>query len=77
MTTPYGAETEPACNHRAVAEGIRNKNRPLISELRIEPCEGGVVVHGRTASFYGKQVALHEVARLCRQTIVRNKISVA
>jgi hypothetical protein len=67
MTTKYAA----------VADEIRNNNRPLITELRIKPCEGGVIVQGRTTSFYGKQVALYEVERQCRQPIVRNQISVA
>jgi len=68
---------ELASIHDAVAERIRNQNRSHISELRIEPCEGGLIVHGRTATFYGKQIAFHEVGRLCQQTVVHNWIAVA
>jgi hypothetical protein len=63
--------------HQAIAERIRQDNRPLITELHIEPCEGGVAIYGRTVNYFGKQIALYEVERQCNQNVVHNHISVA
>jgi hypothetical protein len=77
VTPPAQAPSNPGISHQSIADGIRHDHRPLIAELHIEPCEGGVAIRGRTASYFGKQIALYEVERRCRQNVVRQRISVA
>jgi hypothetical protein len=61
---------------RAVATEIRNRNRGHIRELRIKIVEGGVILYGVCMSFYGKQIAFHEVRRICRMVVLANRIEV-
>jgi hypothetical protein len=74
------ALTEPTDGRVAavskLASDIRQRHRTLLRELRIEVVTGGVVLHGRAYSFYGKQVALHEVMRRSGVTVVANRIVV-
>lgn len=61
---------------RQVATEILACYRNCLRELRIELVEGGVVIRGRATSFYGKQIAFHEVGRRCERAIVANEIEV-
>lgn len=45
-----------------VAE-IRTRYRWLLCELQIELIEDGVVLRGKAITYYGKQVAQHELLR--------------
>jgi hypothetical protein len=75
MPTP----TDPAAGRvptNDLAAEIRARHRGLLRELRIEAVEGGVALFGRAYTFYGKQVALHEVRRRCRTPVVANHIIV-
>jgi hypothetical protein len=58
-----------------LAADIRRRHRYLLRDLRIEVVAGGVVLHGRAVTFYGKQLAQHEVMRRSF-TIVANRIVV-
>jgi hypothetical protein len=58
-----------------LASDIRERHRGLLRDLRIEVVAGGVVLHGRANTFYGKQVAQHEVMRHS-VTVVANRIVV-
>ena len=71
MTEP-AADRAAAANH--LASDIRERHRSLLRELRIEVVVGGVVLHGRANTFYGKQVAQHEVMR--HSVVVANRIVV-
>jgi hypothetical protein len=76
--TPPQALTVPA-DDRAAAAGhlasdIRERHRSLLRDLRIEVVAGGVVLHGRANTFYGKQVAQQEVMRC--SVVVANRIVV-
>ncbi|MCE9564292.1 MAG: hypothetical protein K8U57_19790 [Planctomycetes bacterium] len=44
--------------------------------MRIEIVEGGVVLRGRASSFYGKQVAFHEVLLRGQFAVLANQIEV-
>ena len=57
-----------------LASDIRERHRSLLRDLRIEVVAGGVVLHGRANTFYGKQVAQHEVMRY--SVVVTNRIVV-
>ena len=46
-----------------LAASIRERLRVHLRELTLEPGCGGVVMRGRARSFYGKQLAQHEVMR--------------
>jgi hypothetical protein len=59
-----------------LAAAILRLHRSLVRELRIEVVGGGVVLRGRAATFYGKQLALHEVLRR-GLAVVANDIVVA
>jgi len=61
--------------NRALAAAIRDRYRSDIRELVISTVHGGVTLHGRAATFYGKQMALHEVLRV-HGRVVSNHIVV-
>lgn len=44
-----------------LASEIRARHRSHLRELRLEATDAGVVLHGLARSFYGKQIAFHEV----------------
>ncbi len=62
---------------RELAADVRWRNRSLIRELRVEVIEGGVLLHGHAYSYYGKQVAQHEVLRRTGLALLANRITVA
>jgi hypothetical protein len=59
-----------------VAAAILGRHRSQVRELRIEVAVGGVVLRGRAATYYGKQIAQHEVLRF-GLAVVANDIVVA
>jgi hypothetical protein len=76
MPTGTTSPSDPATAVRELATVVRNRHRGQLRELRIEVVESGVVLHGRARSFYGKQIAFHEVRRLCALVVVENRIEV-
>ena len=73
-TSPWAAERRTAAVE--LAEAVRRANRHLLRELRVEVIEGGVVLSGRARSYYGKQVAQHEVLRRAGLVLLANRIVV-
>jgi hypothetical protein len=73
---PMTDRDNPDDSARQLATLILNRHRGHLRELRIRRVEGGVVLHGVATSFYGKQIALHEVVRGSRFTVVANLIEV-
>jgi hypothetical protein len=71
--TGPGDDRAAAATH--LASDIRERHRSLLRDLRIEVVAGGVVLHGRANTFYGKQIAQHEVMR--HSVVVANRIVVA
>lgn len=61
---------------RRVAAEILAGHRGHLRELRIEVVADGVTIHGRAISFYGKQIAFHEVTRRVGQLVLANEIEV-
>ena len=59
-----------------LATEIRNRHRSHLREFRIELVEGGVILIGRSITFYGKQIAFHEVCSGCKCAVVANQIEV-
>jgi hypothetical protein len=59
-----------------IAVEVRAQHRGLLRELRIELTEGGVTLRGRATTYYGKQLAFHEVMRRCSLVVVANRIEV-
>jgi hypothetical protein len=59
----------------ALAADIQRRYRGHIRELIIEVVEGGLVLSGVARSYYGKQIALHEVRRT-RHRVVANRMKV-
>jgi len=60
-----------------LAAQIRNRYRSHLRELRIEVVEGGIVLRGRSSSFYGKQMAFHEARSGSQFAVLANQIEVA
>lgn len=58
------------------ADEILAAHRSCLCELRIRFVSGGVVLCGRAVSYYGKQIAFHEMTRRCGQPVVANEIEV-
>lgn len=65
-------ETLPA----RVAADVLTQHRGLVRELWVEVAEGGVVLHGTAYSYYGKQVAQHEVLRRTGLVLLANRVRV-
>jgi hypothetical protein len=59
-----------------LATEVQNRHRNCLRELRIEVVEGGVVLYGRAITFYGKQIAFHEVRRCSHLAVIANRIQV-
>jgi hypothetical protein len=76
MTTTPAEPTDLEQALAQLAADIRNGHRGHLRELRIEVVDGGVVLRGRAGTFYGKQVALHEVRRRCEFAVLANHITV-
>ncbi len=76
MTAPLAPQAASETTLGRLAAEIRNNHRGHLRELRIEAACGGVVLHGRAGTFYGKQLALHEVLRRGGVVVVANRITV-
>ncbi len=61
---------------RQLAEEIRSRHRSQLRELKIEIVEGGVILSGMAASFYGKQIAFHEASDRYKLLVKANQITV-
>ena len=62
--------------HAELAADIRRRHRGLLKELLIVVHDGRAELHGRATTFYGKQVALHEVLRRAGLPMAANRIVV-
>ncbi len=60
---------------KRLAEDIVSRHRSRVRELCIEAAKGGVVLRGRSRTYYGKQVVLHEV-RQSGLVVLANEIVV-
>ena len=77
MHAPTEPAGRPAAAESELAADIRSRHRSLLRELRIDVVEGGVILHGHAYSFYGKQIAQHEVLRRTGLVLLANRIAVA
>jgi hypothetical protein len=59
-----------------LAADIRRRHRVLLRDFHIEEVSGGVALHGHAYSFYGKQIAQHEILRRGDLAVVVNSIVV-
>lgn len=58
-----------------VAADVRGRHRAHIRTLHIEITADGLRLRGSARSFYGKQIAFHEVSRRCGP-VLANEIEV-
>ena len=58
-----------------LAAEIRQRHRAILREFTIHEEDGGAVLHGYAYSYYGKQMALHEVQR-ANLAVIANRIIV-
>jgi hypothetical protein len=71
-----GSASGPEAVVRRAAADVLARYRGHLHELRIEVVEGGVIIRGRAVSFYGKQIAFHEVIRRVGQVVLANEVEV-
>lgn len=76
MTTAIACLSELGRTLDRLATEIQNRHRSHLREFRIELVEGGVILLGRSVTFYGKQIALHEVRGGCKCEVLANQIEV-
>ena len=60
-----------------LAELVRRRLAGRIRDLRLVLRENGIVLQGRACSYYGKQLAQHEVLRVVNAARLVNEIEVA
>ncbi|MCS6866159.1 MAG: hypothetical protein RMJ56_04505 [Gemmataceae bacterium] len=74
--TPPSTPTTQGCDFGPLVAEILNRYRSDLQTLTIEAVEAGLILRGVAFSYYGKQMALHEVSRWCDQPVVGNFIEV-
>ena len=60
-----------------IAELVRRRLAGRIRDFRLVLRENGIVLQGRACSYYGKQLAQHEVLRVVNAARLVNEIEVA
>jgi hypothetical protein len=68
----------PPDRHAAaeIAAGVLRRHRNVLRELRVEVIEGRAILSGVAHSYYGKQLAQHEVLRRTDLVLLANRIVV-
>lgn len=74
MPATAPSPSEAVLRHIECEVVIRHRGR--LRELTIHRIEGGVVLLGRAMSYYGKQIAFHEVKKLLDEPVIGNHIAV-
>ena len=59
-----------------LAELVRRRLAGRVRDLRLVLRENGIVLQGRACSYYGKQLAQHEVLRVANAARLVNEIEV-
>lgn len=59
-----------------VAEDIVKQHRSHLRDLEILVTRRGIILHGLARSYYGKQLAFHEVSRRLGMRVIANHIAV-
>jgi hypothetical protein len=70
---PSSAREEPTAR---VAEDIVKQHRSHLRDLEILLTRRGIILHGLARSYYGKQLAFHEVSRRLGMRVIANHIVV-
>lgn len=73
---PATIEAAAGAALRRIAADILRTQRCHLHELEIVEAPRGLVLHGRARSYYGKQIAYHEVSRRSGMRILANRIVV-
>ena len=68
-------DQQECCLGELAAE-IHNCHRSHLRELRFDVVRRCVVIRGVARSYYGKQLALHEIRQRCRLLVTANQIEV-
>lgn len=76
MTATPPPAAAPRCDFEQLVAEILSRYRSDLQTLTIEVVGTGVVLRGVAFSYYGKQMALHEVRRSCEHPVVGNFIEV-
>ncbi|MSR58790.1 MAG: BON domain-containing protein [Planctomycetaceae bacterium] len=68
-------KTEPTIADR-VEQLIRQRTTGLVRELKISVLPGEILVTGRAATYYAKQLATHAALEACEHLTLTNDIEV-
>jgi hypothetical protein len=67
----------PSVSIDRLPELIRGRLRGLVKDLRVLSQGAGLVLRGRSRTYYGKQLAQEEIMKLIDRPIVSNEIEVS
>lgn len=76
VVTEVSPRAELEASVSQVAAEIVRRNRGDLRELEILVTRRGVILHGTARSYYGKQLAFHEVVRRLGMRVIANHIVV-
>ena len=55
---------------------VQNRTGGMIRDLRVEVLDGVVLISGRTATYYNKQLATHAALAVLEEVTLNNEIEV-
>ena len=55
---------------------VQNRTGGMIRDLRVEVLDGAVLISGRTATYYNKQLATHAAMSVLENVALNNEIEV-
>jgi hypothetical protein len=77
LTTEVPSTSAPEEATARVAQEIVKQHRSHLRDLEILVTRRGIILHGLARSYYGKQLAFHEVSRRLGMRVIANHIVVA
>jgi hypothetical protein len=75
-TSPLGKQTEAIMQWEHVAVRVQAELGSRLRDFELLPSTDGLVLRGRTNSYYAKQLVQHAVMRLGRVRVLSNEIDV-
>lgn len=74
--TPSQTALAPNGPQPELGDHIRGRLRGRVRDFRLIVREGGLILQGRAATYYAKQLAQHAAMEISRMPILANEISV-
>lgn len=74
--SPSGNETEAVVEWQHVALRVQAELGTRVRDFELLPRSGGLILRGRTTTYYAKQLAQHAVMRIGGVRVLANEIDV-